>query len=72
MPDVLQSHLEHRITLSIREAALATGVSQDSIRRAIWCGDLQALRPGRGKQGKIVIFKDDLVAWLKSLRGLHV
>lgn len=72
MSETGRKSTDDRITVSIREAAELTGASPDSIRRAIWCGDLQALRPGRGKQGKMLIFKDDLVAWLKSLRGLHV
>ena len=63
---------QHRLTYSIADARRATGLSDDTIRRAIQNGELPALRPGTGKQGKIVVLRKSLLAWLERLEGRGV
>ena len=54
--------------LGVRDAARATGVSVDTIRREIRAGRLPASQPGG--QRKIVILPADLQAWFDAGR-LH-
>ena len=56
-----------RLSLSRREAALAVGLSKETIARAIRTGALKAKRTGKGGNGKDVIQLSDLQAWLDSL-----
>lgn len=53
---------DNRIALTVREAAEATGFSQESIRLAIRCKRLRASRPGGS--GNIRIMTEDLRVWL--------
>lgn len=60
-----------RIALSIDEAAEASGVSKETIRRAIHSGALKAKRSGRDKDGdgtgKYLIGLPALEAWFDGL-----
>jgi excisionase family DNA binding protein len=47
--------------LSVDGAAVAAGVSMDTIRRAYRSGALRAFRPGGAR--RIVILREDLQAW---------
>jgi excisionase family DNA binding protein len=50
------------------QAAEMTGLSEDTIRRAVNAGDLAVLEPrvdGRGLQ-KVLIAHDELVRWLHN------
>lgn len=51
-----------KLSYTIREAAETTGYSEDTIRRAIRCGDLPVIR----KTSRPVILRTDLEAWLTS------
>lgn len=50
-----------RPPLTLREAAEAVGCSPQTLRRAIWAGELQCLRAGR----EIRIRRQDLGAYLR-------
>jgi excisionase family DNA binding protein len=60
-----------RIALTREEAAQATGVSLDTIRRAIRAGHLKAKRSGKdadgNPSGKYLIRVSELEAWVDSL-----
>lgn len=51
------------LSVSVRDAAAITGLSEYEIRKAINKGELPARRRGV----RIVILRDDLSAWLRSL-----
>lgn len=51
-----------RIAYSVQEAAEATGMSVDLIRRAYRSGQLPVHRP----TGKVTILRSDLEAWIRS------
>lgn len=57
--------LTNKIAFTVREAADATGLSQDSIKRAIRSGDLASYSPrieGR-KLTTVLIAADELARW---------
>ncbi|MBI4496337.1 MAG: excisionase family DNA-binding protein [Chloroflexi bacterium] len=56
--------LTHKLTLSVAEAALLTGIGRHAIRDAINNGALRAVRPGKRA---FRIKREDLDAWLRSL-----
>ena len=51
------------LSVSVRDAAAMTSLSEYEIRNAVNKGELPAVRRGR----RIVIFPADLTTWLKSL-----
>lgn len=52
-----------RISLSVKEAALASGLSERTIWTRIRCGALRAAHVG----GRVLVLQSDLTAWLESL-----
>lgn len=54
-----------RIAYSVREAAEATGLSPDSIRRAYRSGALTIHYPN-GADGKVLILRTDLESWITN------
>lgn len=51
-----------KLAYTVREAAEACGVSEQTIRRATRCGDLPVTYP----TARPVILADDLESWLRS------
>lgn len=64
-----KENLAQRFAFSIKQAAELTGLSEDTIRRAINSGNLCSFRPGRGKLGKIMIRREAIDDWIKRLEG---
>jgi excisionase family DNA binding protein len=60
MPDI---SYPTALSISVRDAAASTSLSEYEIRNAINSGHLEARRLGR----RIVILTDDLKAWLEAL-----
>lgn len=56
-----------RLFLTRQEAALACGVSLDTIRRAINRGELRAKRTGRDGGGPYLVRVAELEAWFEQL-----
>jgi excisionase family DNA binding protein len=52
-----------RVSYTVDETAAATGLSPRSVRRAIWAGELRALRAGR----RVLIPADAISEYLGSL-----
>lgn len=60
------------ISYNPEAAAAAVGVSEKLIRNAVNAGELKAKRTGKTneagkKTGRIIIMRDELLAWLKRL-----
>jgi len=64
-----QTEAQQLLAYSIPTAARLADISEDTVRRAIACGDLPALRPGRGRGGKILIRRESFEKWLKLLES---
>lgn len=60
---LVDQHGKPRLALSLEDAAVATGYSLATIRRAIDRGDLMK----RHANAKPVVVVDDLWAWLEAL-----
>ncbi len=61
--------LEAAICLSIADAARLTGISYDTIKRAINSECLPSFRPGLGACGKIMIRRLVLDEWIVDLEN---
>lgn len=66
-----QTHVGE-LALSIPSCARLTGISEDTIRRAIFAGEIPAMRPGRGRFGKVMVLRASLFAWLGQLESRGV
>lgn len=63
-----------KVSYTVREAAEATGLSQDTILAAIRSGDLRVAAPevdGTRLKNKYVVLREDLIAWLRGRREAH-
>lgn len=60
-----------KLSYNVKEAAEATGLSQDTVKRAIRSGDLKAQKSGKDKGGepvgKYVIQVHHLKDWLDGM-----
>ena len=53
--------------LTINECCeLVTGLSKHTIRELVWQGKLNSIRAGAGKNGKILVSKTSLLAYLEN------
>ena len=60
--------MSERLSYTRKEAAEATGLSEDTLKRAINAGDLRPLNPkiqSRSLQ-KVLIHRDELERWLRG------
>ena len=56
--------------LTINECCeLVTGLSKHTIRELVWQGKLNSIRAGAGKNGKILVSKTSLLAYLENKQG---
>jgi len=60
-----------KLAYTLKEAAAATGLSVDRVKRAIYCGDLRAKRSGKTKDGdpagRYLVLHADLQSWLDGM-----
>ncbi|MDR1198403.1 MAG: hypothetical protein LBK94_05245 [Prevotellaceae bacterium] len=56
-------------TLSIREAAKSSGLSQRKIRDAVTAGKLSAVQGSNSKNSKIIINRVEFTIWKDTLQG---
>ena len=53
--------------LTIKEsAALISGLSEHTVRQLVKQGKVKSVRTGEGKNGKILVNKDDLIAYFQK------
>ncbi|MBE7490973.1 MAG: helix-turn-helix domain-containing protein [Planctomycetes bacterium] len=68
MSKTLETPPVQALLLSLDDAAQIVGVSRDTIRRAVYAGELAVVRPGRGaKKSKIFVRRATLLAWIEQL-----
>lgn len=68
MPQTANLPAPEALLLSLDDAAQIVGVSRDTIRRAVYAGELAVVRPGRGaKKSKIFVRRATLLAWIEHL-----
>lgn len=61
------------LTLSIEDAAQMIGVSRDTVRRAVYDGELPAFRAGRGKlRSKILIRRQAVIEFMTKREAVGV